>query len=134
MGMALGGAGQKAEINVTPMIDIMLVLIITFMLIMPATSHGLKALVPQPPDPDHKEPAVTRDIVITVVGDGTVRLNQEPVEVAALGDRLARPLNSVAIDVVFIRGGPDLEFQQVAEVIDIARGAGLQRIALMRGG
>jgi biopolymer transport protein TolR len=133
MGMAFGGYGQKAEINVTPMIDVMLVLIVTFMVIMPVTSRGMEALVPQPSNSGHRDPRLRRDIVITVVGDGTVSLNGEPVEVAMLANRFASLLKSVAIDVVFIRGGPDLEFQQVAEVIDIARGAGLHRVALMRG-
>ena len=130
MGMLAGGT-QRAEINVTPMIDIMLVLIITFMIVTLQSSRGLKALVPQPAEPDARPAVTPRQIVITVIGDGTVQLNEESVGVPALAGRLATVTKSVAIDVVFIRGGPDLEFQQIAEVIDIARTAGLNRVALM---
>jgi len=130
MGMAAGGA-QRAEINMTPMIDIMLVLIITFMIVTLQSSRGLNALVPQSADPGSRTADNPRQIVITVIGDGTVRLNQEPIEIRALADRLSLLVRNVAIDVVFVRGGPDLEFQQVAEVIDIARTAGLNRVALM---
>ena len=130
MGIAAGGA-QRAEINMTPMIDIMLVLIITFMIVTLQGSRGLQALVTQPAEPDSRPAQTPRQIVITVVGDGTVRLNQEPIEVPALADRLRLLAKNVAIDVIFVRGGPDLEFQQIAEVIDIARTVGLNRVALM---
>jgi len=128
MAMPLGNA--KAQINVTPMIDVLLVLIIIFMVITPTTSNGLKTLVPQPAPPDNNqvEPP-SHDIVITIRSDRTVRLNQEPVELANLPERLARLFRTEA--VVFVRGDKDLNFSQVAEVIDIARGAGLNRIALM---
>jgi biopolymer transport protein TolR len=130
MGMLAGGP-QRAEINVTPMIDIMLVLIITFMIVTLQGSRGLDALVPQPAGPETRQPAVSRQIVITVTGHGTVEMNEEQVDVAALENRLTQLVKNVAIDVVFIRGGPDLEFQQIAQVIDIARTAGLNRVALM---
>ena len=68
--------------NVTPLIDVLLVLIIIFLVITPSLSHGLNALVPQPAD---QTPAAPRDdIVVTVIGDRTVRLNQETVAIAAL--------------------------------------------------
>jgi biopolymer transport protein ExbD len=130
MGMA-AGSNEGPQINVTPMIDILLVLIITFMIVTLQSSRGLQALVPQPADTNAPPKENPRQVVLTVVGDGTVQLNEESVTVAALADRLALLLKSVAIDVVFIRGGPDLEFSQVAEVIDIARAAGLNRVALM---
>jgi len=127
MAMSLG---SKAQINVTPMIDVLLVLIIIFMVIAPTKSRGLNAVVPQ--QSTHDEPAAPPDvIVVTVCGGGTVRLNQEPLAVANLHDRLAALFRSHPGHVLFVRGDKGLEFGEVAEVIDIARGAGLDRIALM---
>ena len=122
---------RKAQINMTPMIDVLLVLIIIFMVITPVTQTGLRALVPQPaPDnPEQSPPA--QDIVITVRPDGTVRLNQEPVNVTDLRRRLTLLVRTATDRVIFVRGEKGLEFRAVAEVIDIANGAGFNRVALM---
>jgi biopolymer transport protein TolR len=128
--MAMMGGNQKAQINVTPMIDVLLVLIIIFLVITPQSEVGLKALVPQPAPADAQPQPPSHDIVITVRSDRSVQLNQEPVELAKLQERLARLFRNAADHVVFIRGDRNLDFRQVAEVIDIARGAGLTRIAL----
>jgi biopolymer transport protein ExbD len=125
MSMSTGG---KAQINVTPMIDVLLVLIIIFMVITPITPRGLNALLPQPAG---EAPPPTQDIVLSVHGDGTVSLNQEPVELAALHDRLVALFRNHLNHVVFVHGDKSLNFEPVARVIDIARGAGLDRIALM---
>jgi biopolymer transport protein ExbD len=122
---------RKAQINMTPMIDILLVLIIIFMVITPLTPIGLRTLVPQPA-PARQEPSPpAHNIVITVCPNGTVRLNREPVAVAELRRRLWL-LSRIAADrVIFVRGEKGLDFRAVAEVIDIANGAGLNRVALM---
>jgi biopolymer transport protein ExbD len=129
MGMSVGN--QKAQINVTPMIDVLLVLIIIFLVITPVTPVGLKTQVPQPAPGDAQPAPPSHDIVITVRGDHTVRLNQEPVELSDLHERLVRLFGSQADHVVFVRADRNLEFGQIAQVIDIAKGAGLNRIALM---
>ena len=131
MAMSLGSRGGfHANINMTPMIDVLLVLIIIFMVITPTTSRGLNALVPQPESgPGADTPS--GDIVVTVNGDHTVNINQEIVTLSNLGDRLQRLYANHPGHPLFVRGGKGLEFQQVAEVIDIARGVGLDRIALM---
>ena len=77
---------QKAQINMTPMIDILLVLIIIFMVITPLTPRGLHTLVPQPAPPGREEPYQSHDIVLTVRADGTIRLNQEAVDVRTCGN------------------------------------------------
>src|SRR5438128_7051602 len=86
MGIATGGARSKAEINMTPMIDVLLVLIIIFMVITPLTPVGLRTLVSQPPDAAEHE---SSDIVVTVERDGSVRLNAECIELLALHGRLS---------------------------------------------
>jgi biopolymer transport protein TolR len=131
MAMSLGPHGSlHANINVTPMIDVLLVLIIIFMVITPTTSRGLNTLVPQP----ESGPGVATpsgDIVVTVNRDETVSINRETVPLTDLPDRLRRLFANHPGHPLFVRGGKDLDFQQVAEVIDIARGIGLDRIALM---
>ena len=135
MAMSSGGGGKdrRPEINVTPMIDVLLVLIIIFMVIVPPSSHGLDARIPQPPDqtPQQQWQAPNDEVVITVKGDRTVRLNEEVVAVAVLGDRLKSLFGGPANRIIFVRADKNLEFRDVAEVIDIARGAGLDRFALM---
>jgi len=128
MGMTTGGRSQ-AEINMTPMIDVLLVLIIIFMVITPLTPAGLRTLVPQPPDAG--EHGSSTDIVVTVERDGSIRLNAERIELLALHERLSRIYQARGDAVLFVRGDERLEFRQVAAVIDIAKGAGLQRVALM---
>jgi biopolymer transport protein TolR len=132
MSMSLGSNGrQRADINVTPMIDVLLVLIIIFMVITPLAPRGFNALLPQA-SPDHTGPTPpSHDIVVTVNGDHTVNLNRKPVQLADLHDRLLDLFRNHTNHVVFVRGEKGLEFQQIAEVIDIARGVGLDRIALM---
>ena len=115
----------------TPMIDILLVLIIIFMVITPLTPRGLGALLPQTPAPDAHPPSTPGDVVITVEGDGTVHLNAERVDLARLHERLVRLFETRGNSVVFVLGGKDLYFRQIAEVIDIAKGAGIDRIGLM---
>ena len=88
-------------------------------------------MVPQPAPSREVEPPPPQDIVITVLPDGTVRLNQEPVNVTDLRQRLTRLLTTATDHINFVRGEKGLEFRAVAEVIDIANGAGFNRVALM---
>jgi len=112
------------------LIEVLLGLLIIFLVIQPPISRGLKAEAPPPAD----KKAVTAprdDIVITVLRDHTVRLNREPVALDQLEGRLHDLFKHAVHHVIFVRGAKDLDFQQVAEVIDIAKGAGLERVALM---
>ena len=131
MSMNVGGKGQNAQINVTPMIDVLLVLIIIFMVITPIAPRGLQALVPPQADTPPPPGLVPRDIVISVAKDGTIEINHQPVDPAALPERLAELYRRHINDHVFVRGDRNLDFQAVAQIIDLARGAGWDRVGLM---
>jgi biopolymer transport protein ExbD len=134
--MSVGGSGgPKADINMTPMIDVLLVLIIIFMVITPLTPKGLEALVPQPPPPNQKpNQSDQRTVVIVVEKEGEkakYSINNEPSSEDKLGDRLQEIFKTRAERVVFVKGEPSLDFMWVAKAIDIAHGAGIDKVGLM---
>ena len=137
MAMTTGGGGSNmADINVTPMIDILLVLLIIFMVIVPVTPKGLDALVPQPPkDPQKQPPQNDRTIVVQVLyRPGALpayKINETDVARADLLPRLTEIYANRAERVMFVKGDDDLNFAYIADVIDIGRAANVDHIGLM---
>jgi len=116
----------------TPMIDVLLVLIIIFMVITPLTPKGLEALVPQPAPPNQQQnDADQRTVVVSVNKDKSMMINTEPTDENKLGPRLEEIFKTRAERLIFVKGDPDLEFQDVAKVIDIAKGVGIDKVGLM---
>ena len=133
MSMAVGGSkGVKCDMNMTPMIDVLLVRIIIFMVITPLTPKGLEALVPQPPPPGQQaNQSDQRTVVITIGADHKVQINQQETDWDVLQGKLEDIFKTRAERVVFVKGHPDLEYMWVAKAIDIAHGAGIDKVGLM---
>ncbi len=145
MAIAVGGSeGPTANINVTPLIDVLLVLLIIFMVINPPDPKGLDALVPQPnPNQQAQPPEQSRTIVIQIEcyppgpvcerpdAPTQLKINQEIVTPDTLGPRLDEIFKTRSERVAFVKGDPTLEFRQVARVIDIAKGVNIDKIGLI---
>ncbi len=130
MAMNVGGK-TKADLNVTPMIDVLLVLLIIYMVVISLDTRGLETQLPR----DSKGPAVERpaDVIILVHADRSVTLNTEPVTEQEIESRLQNIYGTRGKFPVFIAGDDDTEFDAVAHVIDIAKGIGLNEVALLPG-
>ena len=134
MGMQVGEnkGGAMAEMNVVPLIDILLVLLIIFMVITPLTPHGMEALVPQPnPNKQENQELENKTVVVQVLMGNKVKINQEDTTWEGLGPRLETIFKERAEKIAFVKGDNDVQFMEVARAIDIMRGSGIDKVGLI---
>jgi biopolymer transport protein TolR len=130
------GSGARhiaSEINVTPLIDVLLVLLIIFMVIVPVTPRGLNSLVPQPPK--HNQPVPERTIVVQVQandsGEPSYLINETPFPKSQLLAQLEVIFAGRQQKVMFVKGDTSLDFNKIAEVIDFGHQANVENIGLI---
>ena len=135
MGMNAAGGTSRAvsEINVAPLIDVLLVLLIIFMVIVPVTPRGLGVLVPQPPKDANLTPPPST-IIVQVLGTNsapTYKINDDGIALASLEPRLAEIFAARPEKVMFVKGDPEVDYAKVAEVIDFGHQAGVDNIGII---
>ena len=125
----MSGTRPRSDINITPLIDVLLVLIVIFMVITPLNQTGFETQVPQPSTKNESQRPET--LILSLDRIGTIRLNQETLDPAGVFSRLQDVFRTRADRTLFLQADNEVLFNEVAQLIDTARGAGADRIGLM---
>jgi len=131
--MAVGSKkGPKSDINITPYIDILLVLLIIFMVITPVHQMDLDVKVPQENNQSDVKPVVDPSVIVVSVSESAqISINQDLTDISALGPKLQEIYSARANKNMFVAASPKLPYGDVVKVIDIAKGAGVGDIGLI---
>lgn len=132
MSMSTGGSNNELsnEINVTPMIDVLLVLLIIFMIVVPMSRKVIDIQLPDPTPAVVPPGSVNQQIVLEVLGKGQYAINKDPTSDKELGDKLKRIYEPRPDKIIFVKGANDALYQDVIFAMDMARGAGVKVIGV----
>ncbi len=128
---AHASSGAMADINITPLIDVMLVLLIIFMVVTPLAQKGLDISLPQPPPPNQPQTEKQSNQVVLDLEDGVITLNRNPVTMEDLDSKLRDIYQARSDKTIFVKARPEVLYGRVVQAMDIARGAGVERIGII---
>lgn len=136
MGMAVGGADEyNSEINVTPMVDVMLVLLIIFMIVTPLLQQGVTVNLPREMNSPEEDMEITKDtsVVISIPDNNNFYIGKDPYPLTALGEKIQGMMKDKAPDkrIVYIKSGIDVDYGKVVEAIDTIRKQDIDKVGLV---
>ena len=136
MGAAIGGSDEyNSEINVTPMVDVMLVLLIIFMIVTPLLQQGVTVNLPKDMNTPEEDVDNTKDtsVVISIPDNNNFYIGKDPFPITALGEKIQGMMKDKAPDkrIVYIKSGVDVNYGTVVEAIDVIRKQDIDKIGLV---
>jgi len=136
MGASIGGTDEyNSEINVTPMVDVMLVLLIIFMIVTPLLQQGVSVNLPKELNTPEEDSEITKDtsVVISIPDNSNFYIGKDQYPLTALGEKIQTMMKDKAPDkrIVYIKSGVDVEYGRVVEAIDTIRKQDIDKIGLV---
>jgi biopolymer transport protein ExbD/biopolymer transport protein TolR len=136
MGMEIGGASEyNSEINVTPMVDVMLVLLIIFMIVTPLLQQGVSVNLPRDMNSPDQDPDIAKDtsVVIAIPDNSNFYIGKEQYPLDALGEKVKKLMENKTPDkrIVYIKSGVDVDYGRVVQAIDTIRKQDIDKIGLV---
>jgi len=132
MAMNLGGSTVKSDINVTPLVDVVLVLLIIFMVVTPMLQKGFDMEIPPEVQATSAVPDTEKfQLILTIRGDNRLFLNKEEVERPNLENEVSKAIMGRKDKLMFVQADGGLDYEYVVKLVDICRGAGIENVALI---